>query len=135
MVAIYTHATGIEAGYGFFAPNVPDNYKLVFEIHYPDGRVEYELPRVAGVAAGLRLSTLIDNIGDIRYDALREVLVKMMAYSIWREHPDATLIRAVLGLVLLPTPTEFQHGMKESYQFTYAYDFLFPVAPESTKDR
>jgi hypothetical protein len=124
-ITIYTHASGIEAGYGFFAPNVPDNYKLVFEIHYVDGRVEYELPRARSVAAGLRLSTLIDNIGETRYDELREVMVKMMAYSIWREHRDATLIRAVLGLVLLPTPGEFQRGTKESYEFTYAYDFRF----------
>jgi len=134
-VSTYTHASGIEAGYGFFAPNVPDNYKLVFEIHYADGRVEYELPRAAGRAAGLRLSTLIDNAGDTQYDALREILVKMMANSIWRDHSDATLIRAVLGLVLLPTPAEFERGIKESYQFMYAYDFRFPTGPEQREAR
>jgi hypothetical protein len=32
MVSAYTQDAGIDAGYGFFAPNVPDNYKLVFEI-------------------------------------------------------------------------------------------------------
>ena len=133
LVSVYTNASGIDTGYGFFAPNVPENYKLVFEIHYPDGRLEYELPRVSSTAAGLRLSTLIDNIGSTPYDELREVMVKMMAYSVWQEHPEATLIRAVLGLVLLPTPNEFQHGKNESYQFTYAYDFRFPGASAEGK--
>ena len=133
LVSVYTYTSGIDAGYGFFAPNVPENYKLVFEIHYPDGRVEYELPRVSSTAAGLRLSTLIDNIGGTPYDELREVMVKMMAYSVWQEHSEATLIRAVLGLVLLPTPNEFQRGIRESYQFTYAYDFRFPGASAGTK--
>src|SRR2546430_251284 len=91
-IAVYLHGAGIEAGYGFFAPNVPNNYKLVFELHYADGRIDYELPRVGSAAAGLRLSTLIDNIGGAPYNELREVMVKMMAYSIWQEHPDATLI-------------------------------------------
>src|SRR2546430_4950778 len=34
LVTSYLNAAGIEAGYGFFSPNVPSNYKLVFELHY-----------------------------------------------------------------------------------------------------
>ena len=45
-LATYLHIAGIESGYGYFAPNVPGSYKLVFELHYPDGRVQYELPHV-----------------------------------------------------------------------------------------
>ena len=122
---VYQHLSGIESGYGFFAPNVPDNYKLVFEVHYPDGRIEYELPHVASSGAGLRLSTLLDNIGDTRSDPLREVMVKMVAYSVWREPPEATMIRAVFGFALLPTAAEYQRGTRESYEFLYAYDLRF----------
>ena len=39
-VAVYMHAAGLDTGYGFFAPLVPVSHKLVFEIRYPDGRVE-----------------------------------------------------------------------------------------------
>jgi hypothetical protein len=125
-VSVYTHLAGIESGYTFFAPNVPDNYKVVFELHYPDGRIEYELPHVASGGAGLRLATLLDNLGETRYDALREVMVKMMAYSVWRKHSDASMIRAVLGFVILPTVAEFRQGKRDSYEFLYAYDFRFP---------
>jgi hypothetical protein len=125
LIAVYTHCAGIEASYGFFAPNVPDNYKLVFEIHYPDGRVDYDLPHASNAGAGLRLATLIENIGETRYDPLREVMVKMVAYSVWRDHPEATMIRAVLGFVILPTLDEYRRGKREQYEFLYAYDFRF----------
>jgi hypothetical protein len=128
-IDLYLNATGIETGYGFFGPNVPDNYKLVFELHYPDGRIAYELPEVAKKAAGLRLCTLIDNIGETEYEPLREILVRMLANAMWREHPEVTRIRAVLGLIVLPSLPDWKGGAKESYQAVRAYDFIFPMPP------
>lgn len=133
-LATYLHIAGIEAGYNYFAPNVPGSYKLVFELHYPDGRVEYELPRVSSAAAGLRIAGLLDKIGRTPYDTLREHLVKMMAQSIWREHPEVKTMRAMLGSISLPNISEFEHGKRESHEFLYAYDFSLqeePAAPEA----
>jgi hypothetical protein len=132
-LATYLHIAGIEAGYGYFAPNVPDSYKLVFELYYPDGRVEYELPPVSNAAAGLRIAGLLDKIGRAPYDALREHLVKMLAQSIWREHPEVKTIRAVLGSIRLPSASEFEHGKGESYEFLYAYDFSLQNEPAKPK--
>ena len=124
-VSAYINATGIEGGYGFFAPSVPDSYKLVLELHYPDGRVEYELPRVSDTAAGVRVATLLDQLGRTGYDQMREVMIKMLAYSVWQDHPDATVVRAVFGFVALPSIEEAKQGKTESYHFLYAYDFSF----------
>ncbi len=125
----YLHLAGIEAGYGYFAPNVPGSYKLVFELRYPDGRVEYELPQVSNAATGLRVVSLLDQIGRTKYDAFREILVKMLARSVWREHPDVKTIRAVFGAIKLPSVSEFEHGKRESYEFLYAYDFSLREEP------
>jgi len=122
-LSAYLHIAGIETGYGYFAPNVPGSYKLVFELHYPDGHLEYELPRVSTAAAGLRVAGLLDKMGSPRYDALRETMVKMLAASVWQEHPAATTISAVFGTIKLPTIAEFERGQKESYEFLYSYDF------------
>jgi hypothetical protein len=119
----YFRSAGIERGYGYFAPNIPGSYKLLFELHYPDGRVEYDLPAVNSNAAGLRVASLLDEIGRARYDALREYMVKAMALAVWREHPDATMIRAVFGVSILPSINEFEQGRRRSYEFLYAYDF------------
>ena len=130
-VTTYVHLAGIESGYGFFAPNVPGTCKLVFELHYPDGRTESQVPAVSSHASGLRVATLLDKIGRPQYDSLREVIIKMLASAVWREHSDATMIRAVFGVVLLPTAEEFAHGVRESSEFLYSYDFAFqPAEPK-----
>jgi hypothetical protein len=134
-LATYGQAAGIEAGYGYFAPNVPGGYRLVFELHYPEGRVEYELPSVSSAAAALRLAGLLDNIGRTREDALREILVKTLAQSVWREHPDVESVRAILGSIRLPNVLEFEEGKRESYQFLYAYDFSLKNPPAKPNGR
>jgi hypothetical protein len=125
-IAVYLHGAGIEAGYGFFAPNVPANYKLVFEVHYRDSRIDYEIPRVSNSATGLRFAGVLDQLAEVSYEPLREAMVKIVAYSIWQAHPDASLIRAYLGSGRLPTPAEFERGKRESYDLLFAYDFTFP---------
>ena len=135
VVATYLHVAGIEAGYGYFAPNVPGSYKLVFELHYPDGRVEYELPSVSSPSAGLRIASLLDGIGRIKHDVLREHLVKTLVQSVWREHPEVKTIRAVFGSITLPSVTEFEGGKRGSYEFLYAYDFSLQNEPAKPKNR
>ena len=130
----YLHIAGIDRGYGYFAPNVPAGYKLVFELHYPDGRVEYELPGVNSAAAGLRIGSLLDEIGRTRSDPLREYLVKTIAASVWREYPGVKTVRAVFGSLNLPSPEEFERGKRESYDFLYAYDFSRAVEPAKAEN-
>jgi hypothetical protein len=122
-VATYLHAAGIQSGYTFFAPNIPGYHKLIFELSYQDGRIEYESPRFSGKAAALRLDSLLARLGDNRYEPLREVVVKMLALSIWRERPDVKKIRATFGLVSPPSISDFEHGKGELFQPMFSYDF------------
>jgi hypothetical protein len=122
-IATYLHAAGIQAGYSFFAPNIPGYHKLIFELYHEDGRVEYESPHVSGKAAALRLDSLLDRLADKRYEPLREVVVKMLAFSVWRERPDVKKIRATFGAVNLPSISDFENGKTESFQPMFSYDF------------
>jgi hypothetical protein len=135
VLTTYVHAAGIEKGYGFFAPGVPNSYKLVFELHYSDGRIEYKLPRVQDEASGLRLISVLDHIGRTEFDPLREAMLKTLAYSLWQEHSDATKIRAVFGYVMEPTAEEAALGKKESYRFLYTCDFAFEAEPDYSTGR
>jgi len=132
-IAAYAHCAGIQSGYGYFAPNVPDSYKVVFEFRYPDGRTEVDLPHVGAAAAGLRLAALLDRIGENRSDQLREAVIKMLAQSVWRDHPGAISARAVFGYIKLPTTAEFLRDKTESYQVLYSYDFSFESGPAGSK--
>ncbi len=127
----YPHATGIEAGYSYFAPNVPPNSKLVFELHYPDGQVQYDLPVVGGAAAGDRVAVLLDHLNALHYARLREAIVSRLVLAMHREHPGAVMIRAILGEANLPSPSEYREGKRTSYQTLSAYSFRFPPPPSS----
>ena len=134
-LATYTCLAGIDAGYGYFAPNVPGSYLLSFELHYADGRVERALPRVHSFSAGLRMAGLVDQIGRTRSEPLREHMVKMLAQSLWRTHPDVKAMRASLEEISLPNITDFQRGKKPSLQFLYAYDFSLDEEPAPPTNR
>jgi hypothetical protein len=122
-ITTYLDAAGSQSGYGFFAPNIPGYHQLILELHYQDGRVEHDLPHVSGGAAALRLDSLLDRLAEPGYEPLREVVVKMLAFSIWREHPDVKKIRAVFGSVNMPSISDFEHGKRESFQPLFSYDF------------
>ncbi len=122
-IATYLHAAGIQAGYTFFAPNVPGYHRLRLELYYEDGRIEQDSPHVSGQAGALRLNSLLNKLPDARYEPLREVVVKMLALSVWQQHPDAKKIRATFGSVNPPNITDFEHGKGESFQPMFSYDF------------
>ena len=122
-IATYLHAAGIQAGYSFFAPNVPSQHRLTLELFYDDGRVEYESPHVRSRAAALRLDSLLDRLAEERDEPVREVLVKSLAFSVWREHPDVKKIHATFGSVNPPEMSEFEHGKAETFQPMFSFDF------------
>jgi len=122
-IATYLHAAGIQTGYTFFAPNVPGYHSLTLELFYKDGRVEHESPHPHSKSAALRLGSLMDRLAEQRYEPIREVLVKMLAFSVWREHPDVKKVRAVFGSVTPPGITEFEQGKAETFQPMFSFDF------------
>ena len=122
-IATYLHAAGIQAGYSFFAPNVPNQHRLTFELFYDDGRVEQQSPHVRSKAAALRLDSLLDKLADERYEAVREVLVKMLAFSVWRQHQDVKKLRATFASVNPPDINEFEQGKRETFQPMFSFDF------------
>lgn len=123
LIASYADCTGIEAGYSYFAPGVPANSRLAFEIYERDGRIIHDLPPVSGNAAGYRVATLLDRLQAVRYRRLREAILKVLAEAVAREHPGAIRIRAVFGIAELPSTTDYLEGRRVSYQMRYVYDF------------
>jgi hypothetical protein len=78
---------------------------------------------VTGRAAPLRMDSLLNRLADARYEPLREVVIKMLALSVWREHPDVKKIRAIFGSVSPPSISDFEHGKGESFEPMFSYDF------------
>ena len=126
----YLQSAGIETGYGFFAPNVADNTKLVFQLYLGDGSSKVVLPEVNSAAAGLRLINLLDRLIQLNEPRLRQLMLRMMVEPLWREYPEAVRIRAILGRVIMPGAPEFRRGKRQSYEPVLAYEFA-RVSPGS----
>ena len=120
----YEHLAGIDSGYGYFSPSVTDSSQLIFEIHYSDGRIEYDLPSVGSHAAGLRVATLLDKIRLTTDAGLRELMIKMLTYANWHEHPEAIKIRAIFGEIVLPSVASFERGDHERFEVRQTYEFV-----------
>lgn len=119
----YLHLAGIESGYSYFAPNVGDTYKLVFEFRYPDGHAEYDSFAPENRESALRLDGLLDQIAKTQSDPIRQLVVKMLVQSAWQRYPGVVHVKAVLGRVQLPNPAEYKRGERASAEFLYAFDF------------
>src|SRR2546428_13920892 len=104
-------------------PIYPVHQKYTFVLYYNDVRVEYDSSHGSGSAAPLLLYSLLDSLAEPCYEPLREVIVKMLAFSVWQEHPDVKKIRAIFGSVNMPGISDFEHGKKESFQPMFSFDF------------
>ena len=80
----YLAFAGADAGYGYFSPNVPNSYELSFELRGADGRTELQSLRLASSDLGLRVASLVDQIGGASSPELREHMLKKIAAVIGR---------------------------------------------------
>jgi hypothetical protein len=122
-IATYLAMAGIQTGYGYFAPNVPKSFSVIFELQFPDGHVEYDFPPAYSHAADLRITGMVDDMVNTPYEALREWMMKTLASSVWQRHPTAKKMRAMLGAINFPGPIDFMRGKKATYDFLYTYEF------------
>ncbi|MEO7725199.1 MAG: hypothetical protein ABIU29_11040 [Chthoniobacterales bacterium] len=123
-VATYLNAAGIEAGYGYFAPNVPETYALVFECRYPNGRIDYQTPSIRSAEAQLRLTTLLEQIGRTNFAPSRDEIIRLLARSTWQRHYDAVAVRGFFGSIEQPSIAEFRAGQRDrTFNCLYVYDF------------
>lgn len=128
---LYLDAAGIDAGYGYFAPNVSENCRLMFQLKFPGGHTEISPPIVGNRSSGLRLMDLLDRTLQVDDPRLREHIIRTMASSVWLEYPDALEIRAVFGTVQPPSINGFKSGERETYHVLFGYDFARTPGPSS----
>jgi len=118
----YAHMAGVESPYTFFAPNVPESLKVIFEIQFSDKRVIYDVPHVESHTEGLRLSAVVDQAA-AQPGLWRDVVLQMLAASSAEIHPDANRIRVVVAALKFPRPGDYLNGAEPSYRYVCSYDF------------
>ena len=124
VLATGRHLTGSEASYGFFAPNVGGSYQLAFSFDYPEGGAKLLVPAAKSRAAAIRLDSLLAEIGRTSSDKYREGLIRKVAAAAWAAHPEATRLRAVLGVLDFPDSGDFAAGAEGGYRPLYKYELV-----------
>lgn len=118
----YLAFAGADAGYGYFSPNVPNSYELSFELRGADGRTELQSLRLAPSDLGLRVASLVDQIGGAPSPELREHMLKKIAAVIGRHNPEVKNMRVSVSQIMLPTLDEYVRGKRQTAALLYAYD-------------
>ena len=119
----YLHLAGIEAGYGFFAPNVPNAYRLQIELLDGTNVVQRGLLTARRGETDLRLASLLDALGRYPAGGVRNIIFELMAQAIFQEHPETAEVRLRIEAIKMPALAEFTPGRMPSYEPVYAYDF------------
>lgn len=123
----YLHLSGSENGYSFFAPQVGDSYELAVELHQLGNVTKFSFSDHSTGENALRLSTLLDKVGEAQPEELRAVLIQSITRSVAHAFPGKVIgARAILSVSHIPGPAEFDAGGRVSYLFVHAYDFSAP---------
>lgn len=122
----YLQLSGIEAGYGFFAPNVPDSYQLAFELQLPDGRLQFLKVEEANGELALRYATLLEYIGRASSGPLRQLLVSVIANALWHDRPELVKVRAFVSQLRVPPPADYDSQREPAFDLLDTYEFVRP---------
>ena len=129
----YLACAGADGGYGYFAPNVPATYELSFELRYSDGRSEVKVARSSNSALGLRIASLLEQVGGISSPKLREHVLKKFATVFLQQHSEVEKMRISLWQVAPPTMEEYTQGKRPEPTALCTYDCNQAARPLSPK--
>jgi hypothetical protein len=125
----YLAAAGADGGYGYFAPGIPDTYALTFELRYSDGHTETQIAQSANTALGLRIGSLLEQVGGISSPKLSEHMLKNFATVLSRQHSALKSGRVSLWRVPSPTIEEYTQGKRPKPALISTYDFNEVATP------
>jgi hypothetical protein len=128
-IDLYLQGAGVEAGYGFFAPTVAGQCKLMFQVFYADESNETVLPFYQNESTKLRLFDVLEQLDRVDYPPLRELVLRTTTSNVWLTHPGATRVRVIFGRIDLPTLSEYRDGKKADYEPLFAYDYEYAESP------
>lgn len=118
----YSAIAGIDAGYGFFAPNVASGYILEFMSYNKNGELlhQWQQPNFAHRESFVRYSSLLDSFqdkllsGKSDHHSLRQrhlnAIIKSMASSTFDDDKQIDEVHATLYLYHFPSLKAYRSG-------------------------
>ena len=116
---------------------LPQTYRLHMNCpsnpRYSDGRSEVKIARSSNSALGLRIASLLEQVGGISSSKLREHVLKKFATVFLQQHPEVEQMRVSLWQVTPPTMEEYTQGKRHVPTALCTYDCNQAAKPLSPK--
>jgi hypothetical protein len=119
----YLGASGIQGGYGFFAPNVPPAHQINLEIELANGRVRQSSVAAHSEGGAVRVATLIEFISRVEDERVRVGLIKYLVYAAMRGYDDPVGAQVNLTELNIPSPAKYAAGERLSIRSVHQYAF------------
>ncbi len=119
----YLHLAGIEAGYGYFAPNIPPAYRLTIELLDKDGTVERGVLSPRRGETGVRLASFLDAVGRRPAGDVRDIMFQLMGKSLLAEHPAAVRLDVTVERIRQAKLAEAGSAFEPGFELAYGYTF------------
>ncbi len=121
LIRFYASCTGADSGYGFFAPNVPDQTVAHIISTEADGRMIAEQFDAAQRTTSLRIASLMSVF---RRVDLPELQAKLIAAHTFGSRPSAREVQVFIGYYRVPSIREFREGKEPEFEMRYEGTFV-----------
>lgn len=126
IVEFYTHASGADGSYGFFAPSIGMKVRGLFDIVLNDGTKISQVPLIPDNQREMqiRLGGVFDDLASGAHDAhLRQPLATSLAAAIFTKYQEAAEVTLHVEEFLPVTMAEYREGRREEWSEYYKARF------------
>ncbi len=119
----YQMATGAGASFGFFSPNLGNQFEIRFAIH-GDQEIETPLMKMVNAEVALRVSNMsrffIRNYGS---EKIKRATAASLTAAAFNHYPHARKIDFIVDLFNLPLMKDYAQGKRPEHTETYRAEF------------
>ena len=120
---LYMTCAGSKTPFIYFVANITPVEKLVFELEHTNGTKQIVLPTVKSSEMGIKLKCLFNTIFRTPDQLYKDVLIKKLAEHQIKNLPDIKNVKAVFGVINIPSLTDFPKKPELDFQYLYQYNF------------
>jgi hypothetical protein len=120
---LYMVSTGSKTPFSYFVANITPVEKLVFELEFNDGTKQLVLPTVQSNEMGIKLKCLFNIIYRTPDELYKDILIKKLAEHQIKNLSNIKSVKAVFGVIDIPSLTNFPQDPNLDFQYLYQYNF------------
>jgi hypothetical protein len=113
--------TGSDQGFGFYAPSVALKWRVTYDVYFPQDDRWESIP-YSNLSGESRHCWEVIGLF-LQYEESREPVCACLAASIFGSQPDAALIIATVEVQNIPSPSEYEEGVRPEWIVEDVHNF------------